>query len=136
MTRVVVVTGGRDLRDRVLAFAALDALHALEPFSLLIEGGQRTYEKNEDGEQFCVGGADWLAKCWAGERRVPCRTMNADWNRHGTRAGPLRNQEMIDEAPDLVVAFPGGRGTADCVRRALAANIPVSDVIVRPQVSV
>lgn len=27
--------------------------------------------------------------------------------------------------PDLVVAFPGGRGTADMVRRATAAGIEV-----------
>lgn len=27
--------------------------------------------------------------------------------------------------PDLVVAFPGGSGTADCVRRAKAAGVEV-----------
>lgn len=33
---------------------------------------------------------------------------------------------MIDEGkPDLVVAFPGGRGTADMVNKALAAGIKV-----------
>lgn len=131
MTQVVVVTGGRDFRDRAVLYAALDALHALDPFSLLIEGGQRRREKNDDGELTTIGGADWLAKCWAGERRVPVRTVNADWLHHGTRAGPLRNQQMIDLRPDLVVAFPGGAGTADCVRRAREAKIPVSQVEVR-----
>jgi hypothetical protein len=30
--------------------------------------------------------------------------------------------------PDLVVAFPGGRGTADMVRRANAAGVRVMEV--------
>ncbi len=48
----------------------------------------------------------------------------ADWRTHGRAAGPLRNQEMIDEA-DALAAFNGGRGTADCVRRAKAKGIPI-----------
>jgi len=52
-------------------------------------------------------------------------TFDADW-KLGKKAGPLRNQRMIDEGrPDLVVAFPGGKGTADMVRRAEAAGVKV-----------
>ena len=48
----------------------------------------------------------------------------ADWATHGKKAGPLRNQRMIDEGhPDLVIAFPGGKGTDDMTRRALAAGV-------------
>jgi hypothetical protein len=37
----------------------------------------------------------------------------------GRSGGPKRNQQMLEEGkPDLVLAFPGGRGTADMVRRA------------------
>jgi hypothetical protein len=33
---------------------------------------------------------------------------------------------MLDEGkPQLVVAFPGGRGTADMIGRARAAGVPV-----------
>ena len=58
------------------------------------------------------------------------RIFPADWIRHGRAAGPIRNEQMLREGcPDLVVAFhddPGlGRGTADMVRRALAAGVPV-----------
>jgi predicted polyphosphate/ATP-dependent NAD kinase len=36
---------------------------------------------------------------------------------------------MIDGGkPDIVLAFPGGRGTADMVRRAVAADIPVRTI--------
>lgn len=45
---------------------------------------------------------------------------------YNAKAGPDRNQRMIDEGrPDLVVAFPGGRGTADMIRRATEAGIEV-----------
>ena len=47
----------------------------------------------------------------------------------GKRAGPLRNQRMLDEGkPDLVVAFPGGGGTKDMVRRAVKAGVSVHEV--------
>ena len=43
--------------------------------------------------------------------------------------GHIRNQQMIDEGkPDLVVAFKGGTGTADMVRRAKKHNIKVIEV--------
>jgi len=53
----------------------------------------------------------------------------ANWRTHGKAAGPIRNQQMLDEGrPHLVVAFPGGTGTADMVRRAKAAGVPVMEV--------
>jgi hypothetical protein len=53
----------------------------------------------------------------------------ADWAKHGRAASPIRNQQMLDEGrPNLVVAFPGGRGTADMVRRARSAGVEVIEV--------
>ena len=52
------------------------------------------------------------------------KNIRLDWKKYGKKAGPLRNQQMLEEGkPDLVVAFPGGNGTADMVRRAKKANI-------------
>lgn len=72
-----------------------------------------------------ASGADALGVRWAQQARVPTiRTFPANWGKYGTAAGPIRNQQMIDEGrPDLVVAFPGGRGTDDMVRRAIAAEV-------------
>jgi len=43
-----------------------------------------------------------------------------EWDELGKKAGPLRNQRMLDEGkPDLVVAFPGGGGTKDMVSARL-----------------
>lgn len=52
--------------------------------------------------------------------------FRADWEQCGRQAGPLRNARMLAEGrPDAVIAFPGGKGTADMVRKARAAGLPV-----------
>jgi hypothetical protein len=70
-----------------------------------------------------------MAGEWADVFGVPFRIFPANWKKHGRAAGPMRNQQMLDEGkPDLVIAFPGGSGTADMVRRAKAAGVPVETV--------
>ncbi len=67
-----------------------------------------------------------MAREWAEARRVPVQTFRPDWKRFRRAAGPIRNKQMITEGkPDLVVAFPGGRGTANMVELARAAGVPV-----------
>ena len=108
----IVVTGGRDFADVSAVARALKAVHDKRGISLLIQGG--------------ANGADRLCAEWAWDRQIPVGIYNADWKSHGKAAGPLRNQRMIDEGkPDAAVAFPGGRGTADMVKRLTAASIPV-----------
>jgi hypothetical protein len=76
-----------------------------------------------------AAGADRWARSWARLRAIDVETYEAQWARDGRAAGPIRNQAMlINGRPDLVVAFPGGRGTADMVRRAKAAGVRVIEV--------
>lgn len=113
--RVVLVCGGRTYRDGKRVFAVLDKLHAHDSIGHLLEGGQ--------------SGADELARTWATCRNVRVTTYEADWGRYRASAGPRRNERMIVLGkPDLVVAFPGGNGTRDCVERATAHKIPVIEV--------
>lgn len=111
----VAVTGGRSFSSRHLVYSTLDALHAVCPIDMLIHGGAR--------------GADRLADDWARANGVKVESYEADWKRHGKAAGPLRNRDMLERGqPNLVVAFPGGPGTADCVRRARSLGIEVVEV--------
>jgi YspA, cpYpsA-related SLOG family len=104
----VLVYGGRGYSDRATLFRVLDELSA----TTIISGG--------------ASGADTLAEHWTYERGVPVVRYPADWARHGNAAGLVRNQQMLDDGkPDLAVAFPGGKGTADMVRRARKAGIPI-----------
>jgi hypothetical protein len=108
----VLVCGGRDYRNRVFLFDTLDCLRSKTDISLLIEGGAR--------------GADRLAKEWAGFVDVPVQEFRADWNRYDKAAGHIRNKQMLDEGrPDLVIAFPGGAGTADMIRQAEERRVEV-----------
>jgi hypothetical protein len=76
-----------------------------------------------DGE---ARGADRMPGGWACRRGIENIKFRAEWEKLGRKAGPIRNQSMLDEGrPDVVVAFPGGRGTADMVRRARAAGVEV-----------
>lgn len=111
----VLVTGGRDFRDREWLYAGLDLLHGLDPITELIEGG--------------AAGADCLAANWAIWRgygtdmrhtKVP-----AQWNQHGRGAGAIRNTEMAKLRPDVVLACPGGRGTAHMVDVARSHGLRV-----------
>lgn len=71
-------------------------------------------------------GIDACAAAWAITNDVPLKTYNADWKRFGPAAGPMRNMRMLREFdPDLVVAFPGGKGTRNMVNLARAAGVQV-----------
>lgn len=108
----ILVCGGRDYSDVEGVFNFLDAIAGEHEVSGLIAGD--------------ATGADQIALEWANQRSIDNSCFRAKWKTEGKAAGPLRNQRMLDEgAPDLVIAFPGGRGTADMVRRAVEAGIPV-----------
>ena len=51
----------------------------------------------------------------------------AKWNEHGRKAGPIRNKKMLDEHPDLVIAFHDdidrSKGTKNMVSIARAAGV-------------
>ncbi len=115
MNQHVLVCGGRDYGDRDQLFRVLDAAHFANPIVCLIHGA--------------APGADSLAGEWANHRKVLCMPYPADWSKHGRAAGPIRNQRMLDEGrPHLVIAFPGGKGTADMIKKAEGAGIPVARV--------
>ncbi|MDH5451742.1 MAG: DUF2493 domain-containing protein [Paracoccaceae bacterium] len=114
----VIVCGGRDFSDRVSLGVALNAQHAFVPFRLLLHGGAR--------------GADLLAAEWADSRNIPSLEYRADWQRYGNGAGPIRNRRMLDEGrPGLVIAFPGGLGTANMCEIAEKAGINVIKPVIR-----
>lgn len=79
-------------------------------------------------------GADSASTDWAVTNYAKFKEYEADWNRHKKAAGAIRNQLMLDsERPiDLVVAFPGNKGTADMVRRARKEGIEVYEVKYNP----
>lgn len=72
-------------------------------------------------------GADRLGEQWAKERRLSVKRFHAEWTRLGSKAGPIRNAEMIAEGADVLVAFHDGHspGTMDMIKQATKAGITV-----------
>lgn len=112
----VLVCGGRHYEDMGAVWSQLDALlWSNIDHMTVIQGG--------------ASGADALARSWCESNEVPFMTYRAHWHTHGKAAGPIRNQQMLDEGkPDLVLAFPGHNGTADMVRRAREAGVEVIEI--------
>lgn len=53
----------------------------------------------------------------------------AEWKKFGKAAGFVRNVQMLREGkPDLVVAFPGGKGTEMMIRLAREAGVEVREI--------
>ena len=106
---IILVTGGRDFTAKQMIWDALDKLHVTG----LVEGEAR--------------GVDTLCRMWAESRGVTVYAHPADWDKYGKKAGILRNAAMLLNNPPPVycVAFPGGTGTADMVRRATQAGLVV-----------
>lgn len=107
----LLVCGGRDYNDRRGVFRSLDRLLTKRQVVTLIHGA--------------APGADSLAAQWAKERGIEQIACPAEWEKYGKRAGPLRNAHMLTLNPDGLVAFPGGRGTADMVMQAINAGLNV-----------
>ncbi len=120
----VLVSGSRDWQEAFAIWTFLDGLEAREDLAgeplIVIQGGAK--------------GADRVAAEWTWVRSDHSNhpEFKADWNKHGKAAGPIRNQQMLDEGkPDLVLAFKDNfnwkldkGGTEDMVKRAKAAGVP------------
>ncbi len=121
MTRVLVC-GGRDFTNVALLWQTLDRAHAASPIHRIIEGAS-------DDVTGPYVGADYWAYQWACAHDTGSIRFHAEWKRLGKAAGPIRNARMIDEGkPDLVIAFAGGRGTANMVEQARAKGIQIIEV--------
>lgn len=99
-----------------------------EPRELL----EKIISKFQPGDIVIAGAAKGVDRCAAAVARskgFQVREFPADWDRFGKVAGPLRNQEMLDQRPDVVIAVHDdpslGKGTKDMVFRASRAGVPV-----------
>lgn len=112
----ILVCGGRDFDNWSLLDMTLIRICWDVEEIIIIEGGAR--------------GADFLARVWAKHCGFEYEEYPADWNKYGKSAGYIRNKQMLTEGdPDLVVAFPGGKGTADMIKQAREAGVEVREIV-------
>ena len=116
----VIVCGGRFFNDLRRLESMLDSIFSEREVTIITGGAP---------------GADRMANQWARSRGHKAEVYRADWNRYGNAAGPIRNKEMLDTGVDMVIAFPGDRGTANMVKIAREAGVLVFNVAPRPSPS-
>lgn len=111
----VLICGDREWENIRLILDHLKLLHLQCGFDVLIEGEAR--------------GADTIARNCGKYIGMTVLRYPANWKKYKLAAGPIRNQQMLDEGkPDLVVAFHNNitesKGTKDMIERTKKAGIP------------
>jgi hypothetical protein len=125
----ILVCGGRDYSyydNYITMCEVMDEI--CEEYDLFYDDG--TYQMPDANKLTIIHGgargADNLIDRWAVARGLPMEVYPAEWHKYGNKAGFVRNMQMLSEGkPDLVVAFPGGRGTAHMVTIAEKHGVPV-----------
>lgn len=120
-----LITGSRDFVSRSIIADALTVVRQENPGVLIVvvhgeaRGADRTAGRIA---------ADNPGRLLEEKHPAHWRTVAGDVNK---AAGFIRNQAMVDAGADVCLAFyqtgGGNRGTADCVRRAVKAGIPVRE---------
>lgn len=111
----ILVCGGRNWNNATLTSGVLDGFreqyHEKGKPIVIVEGGAQ--------------GADRLAREYAIKHDIPFEVYPALWSQFGRAAGPIRNLVMLNTGIDVVIAFPGGRGTQDTIGKANKMGIRV-----------
>jgi len=119
MLKRILVTGSRKWDDEMTIRRAL--------YAGLVVGEPGLEEAEAHPPTLVHGGArgadSIAAKIWANDWGLPVEEHLADWNKHGRRAGYIRNKEMVDRGADMCLAFikdnsPGATMTATLAEQA------------------
>ena len=126
----VLVCGGRDYGkrwDEHLSEFIIDS-HLLHNLYSVLKDIKDT--RVPEGHELVIvhgaaRGADSMASTWAKTQHIKEMPFPADWS--GGRSGGIqRNIQMLEDSePSLVVAFPGGAGTAHMVSLARKTRTPL-----------
>ena len=120
----IIIAGSRDFHDYELL--KLEANKFINEY--------KTTLSNLDDNSISIvsghaRGADKLGEQYAREHSYFCYVMPADWDKHGKRAGYLRNASMAKEANALIAFWDGqSRGTYHMIELAKKENLKIKVV--------
>lgn len=111
--QLILVCGSREWPEDALWFVTAKMIDFHVSGGVVLTGGAR--------------GVDHHAHFEAVRLQWGTHVIKPDWDQHGKRAGFLRNLAMLDEKPDVVLAFHWARskGTAHTIREACKRGICV-----------
>ena len=74
----------------------------------------------------CARGVDTLGELWAVAHNVPIERHSADWDRHGKKAGYLRNIKMAECSESLIAVWDGeSKGTSHMIVAAQRLGLKI-----------
>lgn len=71
----------------------------------------------------CPTGVDDCVRKWAASHGFDTTVFEADWDKHGRAAGPIRNKALVSEAEYLMAFWDGkSKGTLSAISEAIKAG--------------
>ncbi|RYE17826.1 MAG: hypothetical protein EOP45_15100 [Sphingobacteriaceae bacterium] len=65
----------------------------------------REFARKYGEKDVVISGVDKMAERYAEENDIELKVHEAEWAKYGKRAGPLRNQLIVDDS-NYLIAFP------------------------------
>jgi hypothetical protein len=109
----VLVCGDRHWEDQKMICSVLCELKKEYGITTVVQGAAQ--------------GADMAAVLAAQKLKLAVRTFAPLWAQYGPAAGPIRNRQMLNDEPDLVVAFhdslKDSKGTRNMCQLAVLGGV-------------
>ena len=110
-----IVAGSRDFNDYELLKSEMDAIlrfYDIKTEVTIISGGCR--------------GADALGERYARENGIPLEIFEAEWDKYGRAAGPIRNEKMVEYSNAVICFWDNkSRGTFSLIKLANKHKKPI-----------
>ena len=106
----IIITGGRDYKQTHTDWIKIKNILCENNCTGVLSGSSQ--------------GADLFGIRLAISLSLPIYKFPAKWDTYGNMAGPMRNEEMAQNA-EAVILMKGGRGTSDMRRRAIAHGLKI-----------
>lgn len=105
---VITITGSRSITDWVYVYSCMNDFrqnHLPDDANVVLRSGH-------------ARGVDVLVENWAKNFDIPVEIYLPNWNKHGKKAGLLRNSEMLKGSSGTVAIWDGqSTGTLDCINK-------------------
>lgn len=119
---VVIIAGSRTITDYAIVERAIERSGWQSEIWYVLEGEE-------------PNGVDNLAKIWAENNGAVCLPFEADWDKYGNPAGPIRNRTMGVFAAKcqgrIILIWDGkSKGSRNMKEIAQGLNLPIYEEII------